>query len=131
MGPPIGRLAGDLIFTIDDVDLSAIWGWIPLLDVARAFEDIADRLTTNVSVEELFEFTESESTIRFRRSGDEVVVVASYVDGVATVDLAEMRDEVCRFRRRVLVDAVQRHPELRANRFLAALARANGRLEGP
>lgn len=110
---------GDLTFVIDEVDLSAPWGWVPVLDFALALEAISDALAGGVASDELFEFTESDASIRFRAIGDKVEVEASYAPGIASVDLGVLRQQARRFSDRVLADAIGRHPELGANELIA------------
>ena len=59
---------GDIIFRKDQTDLSARWGWIPLIDFALALREIAEALAVTEG-SETFEFTESEATLRFDRRG--------------------------------------------------------------
>ena len=50
---------GDVVFVVGAVDLSARWGWVPILDFAVGIKQIADGL----GGEDRFEFTESDATI--------------------------------------------------------------------
>lgn len=108
---------GDVVFMIDEMDLSARWGWVPVFDFALALNSIVDALA--VGAEEEFEFTESDASISFRRTADVVEIEASYVLGAATVGYADLRGEVKRFLRRILQGLVDQHPELGDNPFIA------------
>lgn len=110
---------GDVIFMVYEMDLSARWGWVPVLDFVLALDAIVDALALGDEAEELFEFTESDASISFRRSGDLVEIAASYVPGVATVSCADLRGETKRFLLRVLEDLIGQHRELAANPFIA------------
>lgn len=108
---------GDVIFVIDDVDMSALWGWVPVLDFALALEWISQRLADG-EASERFDYTESEATITFRRTGGQVEIDPSYAPGVARVGLTELRRETRGFLDRVLADLVGRHPDLAANELV-------------
>lgn len=110
---------GDVIFMVYEMDLSARWGWVPVLDFALALEAIVDALAVGDEVEELFEFTESDASISFRRAGDLVEIDASYVPDVVTASYAELRGETKRFLLRVLEGLIGQHRELATNPFIA------------
>ncbi|SRR6266508_5071695 len=111
---------GNLTLKINQLDLSARWGWVPILDAAVAFAAIVDALATSGALEE-FEFTESTDRIRFQRDDDVVRVSASYIQGETAIDHAELQVASSQFRTRVLNDLVARFPELRTNPYFAEL----------
>jgi hypothetical protein len=98
----------------DQTDLSADWGWIPLVDFALALREIADALSESEG-SETFEFTESEATLQFDRVGDKVVITSSYRPGEVTVPFSDFRKQVDEFARRLDKELLQRHPELGLN----------------
>src|SRR3712207_3536434 len=51
---------GDVLFKIDEVDLSARWGWIPVIDFALTLHLMTDALEPNQT--KIFEFTESDDS---------------------------------------------------------------------
>ena len=108
---------GDVVFVVGAVDLSARWGWVPILDFAVGIKQIADGL----GGEDRFEFTESDATIAFHRDGDLVRVSADYVPDSAVVPLAELQTATDVFLRRVVADLTSRHPELAENTYVARL----------
>lgn len=110
---------GDAIFMVYEMDLSARWGWVPVLDFAVALDTIVDALAAGDEAEELFEFTESDASISFRRVGALVEIDASYVPGVATVGYADFQGEAKRFLLRVLEGLIGQHRELATNPFIA------------
>jgi hypothetical protein len=110
---------GDVIFLVYEVDLSARWGWVPVLDFALGLNAIVDALASGGADEEVFEFTESDATIAFRRDGDAVEIEASFVPGAARVGYEDLRAAVKHFVVRVLDDFSHEHPELRRNPFVA------------
>lgn len=98
---------GDVVFVVDDVDLSARWGWVPVLDFALGLRAIAEGVVGGA--EELFEFTDSEASIEFRRHGDLLTIEADYADAPVDGPYLEFSLEVERFLARVVADLVGRH----------------------
>ncbi len=105
---------GDVVLGTDQTDLSADWGWIPLVDFALALREIVDALSESEG-SETFEFTESEATLQFDRVGDKVVITSSYRPGEVTVPFSDFRKRVDEFARRLDKELLQRHPELGLN----------------
>lgn len=105
---------GDVVFRVGEADFSAIWGWVPVLDFAMGLEHVVrDLLRGNKEAE--FEFTESDSTIRFERDEGEVFVSANYAPRRAVVKLETLVGAVRTFRTQVLNDLLMAHPALRLN----------------
>ena len=111
---------GDIILRADQTDLSAIWGWIPLIDFALALREIAEALAA-AEGNETFEFTESEATLNFERQGQEVVISGSYAPGEVTVPLPVFREQVKDLARRLDAELLAKHPELGSNSVYQAL----------
>ncbi len=111
---------GDVIFLVFEVDLSARWGWVPVLDLALGLDAVVDALGHD-GAEKLFEFTESDATIAFRRAGDAVEIEASYVPGSARAGYVDLRSTTKQFLARAVHDLVRQHPELRRNVFIKRL----------
>jgi hypothetical protein len=105
---------GDVVLCTDQTDLSANWGWIPLIDFALALREIADALS-EVEGSETFEFTESEATLQFDRIGDEVVITSSYAPGELRAPFSAFRNQVDEFARRLNSELLQKHSELELN----------------
>jgi len=105
---------GDVVLGTEQTDLSADWGWIPLVDFALALREIADALSEAEGTE-TFEFTESEATLQFDRVGDKVVITSSYAPGEISVPFSEFRKQVDDFAQRLDRELLQKHPELGLN----------------
>ena len=105
---------GDVMLGRGQTDLSANWGWIPLIDFALALVEIADALSA-AEGSETFEFTESEATLQFDRVGEEVTITSSYAPGAIRAPLREFRNQVDDFARRLDKALLQKHPELELN----------------
>ena len=105
---------GDVMLGSGQTDLSANWGWIPLIDFALALVEIADALSA-AEGNETFEFTESEATLQFDRVGEEVTITSSYAPGEIRAPLPEFRHQVDDFARRLDKALLQKHPELELN----------------
>ena len=88
-----------------------------MLDFALALQAIVASLATEP--EELFEFTESEATIGFKRVGENVRIEASYAQPPAEVGYPELRGTVERFLARLLDELIAAHPDLARNPVIA------------
>jgi hypothetical protein len=109
---------GDVIFMVFEVDMSAKWGWVPVLDFALSLDSIVDALAVGERAEGLFEFTESDAAISFRRLADAVEIEASYVPGLATISYAHLELAAKAFLHRVLKDLTSDYPQLVSNPFI-------------
>jgi hypothetical protein len=108
---------GDQIFIANGVDFSARWGWVPLMDFAACLVRIINRLETG-EPELVFEFTESDAQLQFNRQGNNVLITSNYCNGKAAVELGELRAAAILHADRVLNEAINSHPALKANSSL-------------
>jgi hypothetical protein len=115
---------GDIVFRIGDADFSANWGWVPVLDFALGLEHAVRGLLHGKDEAE-FEFTESDSTIRFQRDAADVFVSASYAPYRTVVNLEDLLKAARAFRTRVVDDLSLIHPQLGLNSTIRNL------MEGP
>lgn len=65
---------GDIVFEVDDVDLSVLWGWVPVFDFAFQMRRVADALSRGE--DQVYSFTESDFTIAFTVQGCDRRVLA-------------------------------------------------------
>lgn len=106
---------GDLILVVADVDLSARWDWIPLLDAAAVLDCVVRDLRSGKKQVD-FDFTEAEALIQFAVDPAGLVCVTStYASGRGCVHLDELQSGVQEFAERVLADAVALYPSLARN----------------
>ena len=105
---------GNLIFHVGNKDFSAAWGWIPLVDLAASFAEIVRKLEGG-SASETFEFTESDSWVRFERKGEKILVSTSYGEGVGEIALHSVSEAVKSFGERLRSELVGRHPQAAHN----------------
>jgi hypothetical protein len=105
---------GDLILRNDQTDLSARWGWIPLIDFALAMREIAEALELTEGAQ-TFEFTESDATLDFERRGEEMIVSGSYATGEIIVPFAAFKEQAADFARRLDVEVRAKRPDLELN----------------
>jgi hypothetical protein len=105
---------GDIILRDDQVDLSARWGWIPLVDFALALREIVHALSVTDG-SRIFEFTESDATIQFERRGQNMTIGGSYAAGTITLFFTAFRDQAWDFARRLDTEVLAKRPELKAN----------------
>jgi hypothetical protein len=108
-------VTGDIIFRDDQTDLSARWGWIPLIDFALAMREICQALEVT-GQPQTFEFTESDATLHFERRGQEMTIRGSYTTGVIIVPFTTFRGMAGDFARRLDAEVLAKRPELRLNR---------------
>jgi hypothetical protein len=106
---------GDIILRAGETDLSANWGWIPLIDFALALREIANALAAVAEGSEVFEFTESEATLEFQRQGHEVAISGSYAPGKVMVPLPVFKEQVNELARRLDAELLAKRPELGRN----------------
>jgi hypothetical protein len=102
---------GDIILREDQTNLSARWGWIPLIDFALAMREIAEALAITEG-SETFEFTESEATLLFDRRGQEMTISGSYAPGKITIPLTEFMEKARDLGQRLDAELRAKHPEL-------------------
>jgi hypothetical protein len=99
---------GDLTFIVAEMDFSARWGWIPIIDVALGIQhvirELEDRTTSTL------EFTESDSCIHFTRLNGTIKIKPSYVSEEATAYFSEFKSCSSEFLKRVLIEAIGCHP---------------------
>lgn len=107
---------GDVVFRIGQADMSASWGWIPIIDFAVGLHRIASEIES--SGEQSFEFTESESRIDFVLRDQSIEIRSTYAAAEATVSMEEFRSATGAFLRRVLDDLTKRYPGLAHNPYI-------------
>ncbi|AZH77904.1 hypothetical protein CSX12_05225 [Microbacterium sp. Y-01] len=78
---------GDVIFEVDDVDLSVSWGLVPVFDFAFQMRRIAEALAGGE--DQVYSFTESDSTIEFTLQREGVEIRAEYAEATVTVSVSE------------------------------------------
>ena len=104
------RFLGDIEFLVDDMDLSARWGWIPVFDFALSMRMIADDLADGGR--EVFDFTESDAVIVFTSQSGRVHINADYADGSGSVSVAEFRQAAEQLLTRVRSQIESGRPDL-------------------
>jgi hypothetical protein len=106
---------GDVLLSSNEVNLSAAWGWVPLLDFALALDVIAGRLNRE-GAKEIFEFTESGAEMRFARVGSKIVISASYAEGELKVSPSTFDKQIKGFATRISHEIRRKYPELDQNK---------------
>jgi hypothetical protein len=105
---------GDLILQIGPKNLGTDWGWVPLIDLAASLRRIAKKLRHSGRTE-TFEFTESESWLRFSRHGDRVTITASYSPDEAEVKYSQFVHAVEKLSKQLRTELLQRNSALSEN----------------
>jgi hypothetical protein len=109
---------GDLFLESDNADLSARWGWIPLIDFAVSLQQIVGQLKPEPF--QVFEFTESDATLNFLRSNQDIQISASYAPGRITVSYQELKTIARDFQNQLVTDLLKTYPELLENQWFIA-----------
>ena len=117
---------GDATFVINEVDLSTRGGFLTLVDFAVELDRIATALLANDDSAQVYNFTESDDSISFRRKQEVIEVSSSYAPGVASAGPSELSIEARLFLLRVLNDLIVRHPELGRNPYVAGKLATRG-----
>jgi len=107
---------GDIIFRVDELDMSTSWGWIPIIDFAVCLDRIANGLVPRQA--QSFEFTESEHRIDFTLRDGTVQIRTTYAAREARASLEEFRHGTREFLRRVLDDLTMRYSTLAQNKYI-------------
>jgi hypothetical protein len=102
---------GDLILASGPVDLSARWGWVPLIDFVMSAREILSLLEQRQAQAE-FEFTESEATLAFTRQGADLIIRASYAEGEIKTSLSMFAEQLQEFERSLRLELEKRQPLL-------------------
>ena len=105
---------GDLILEIGSKNFSTHWGWVPLIDLAASLRHIAKKLQHSGRTE-TFEFTESESWLRFSRQGDQVIVTASYSPGEGQIEYSRFVHAVKKLSKQLRDELLRRNSALSEN----------------
>jgi hypothetical protein len=105
---------GDIILRKEQVDLSARWGWIPLVDFALALREIVGVLE-GAEGSKTFEFTESDATLQFDKRGQEITITGSYATGEIKVSFSAFKEQTRDFSRRLDAELLAKRPELSSN----------------
>ena len=104
---------GNVSFIVDGADFSADWGWVPVLDFAISLHRIIRDLHDDRPA--VFEFTESDATIKFILSGGRIIISSSYSNTLASVDHAVFSEKTHLFAQKVISDLAAALPVLRQN----------------
>ncbi len=67
---------GDVIIKDENVDLSAEWGWVPILHFAEVLYFISENILS--SGHEVYEYTENSESLSFDLAGNMLNITASY-----------------------------------------------------
>jgi hypothetical protein len=105
---------GDLILEIGSTNFSTNWGWIPLIDLAAGLRRIA-KVLQHPGRTEIFEFTESESWLRFARPEGQVVVTASYAPGNAQIEYSRFVHAIEQLSKQLRTELLRINPALSEN----------------
>jgi len=92
----------DIEIIVGDSDLSADWGWIPVLDFPAVLMYLLREIAESGRSE--LDFTENAETIRLSLDGARLTVGSSYTDAIATCNYAGWQIATSEFVRRVIAE---------------------------
>jgi hypothetical protein len=104
---------GDLSFRIGDADFSALWGWVPIMDVVRQLMRAVRQLPAINRLD--IDFTESDALLRLDYEDGVVTISSTYSPAVVKVTLSDFDDAVRRFATDAIQDFEAKCPGLRGN----------------
>lgn len=119
---------GDLFIRDAETNLSAPWGWIPIFDFALSIVAILRQLLTQ-SGGAVYEFTESEDTLKFHLVANHIQISSTYSSGVITCSLDEFDEAVIDFCSRLGRELRTEHPTLSENRLFVGFSNEVSSLE--
>ena len=114
-------LLGDVIFRTDECDFSARWDWVPLIDFVASLRQMMDELIEKDNSKTVFDFTESDATLEFKRESSTVIISPSYVKCHAIVPLVDLARAVDSVSRRLVETISREFPLLLLNKTLPSL----------
>ena len=101
---------GDVTFEVGGCQLGTAWGWVPILDFVLGVRWIVAELKRVSS--SMFEFTESEHSLRFERNAETVSVSATYAQCVGECRYSELDSSSLAFALEVANDFTRHSPEV-------------------
>ena len=108
-------LLGDITIKVDSADISARWGWVPILDFAASLRRVRAELSQRDVADSVFEFTESDAKLYFSRSGTTALISASFTPAKGLVSFTEFCSAVDVLIRRVVSLVSLQYPALLRN----------------
>ncbi len=122
-----GAFEGDITFRIGVCDLSM--NLVTLVDFAAQMLRVRDEIAADDS-ECVFDFTEGQGELTFKRAGDDVQVRASYVTCEARVSFEVLSKEIEAFAQRLRVMLMEKYPLVLENKALQKMLRISARIPG-
>lgn len=106
---------GDIIFRIDNTNLDARWGWVPIINFATQLYLIASEIKEGEARK--LEYTESAAVIEFSRQGGIIEIKAEQAHAKVEASLYELRESATIFICRLFSNLTSRWPKLAQNQF--------------
>jgi hypothetical protein len=113
---------GDFEFSVEDKDMSARFGWIPMLNVIPNLVAIARDLPS-AGAASLYRFTESDDFIEFDYDEGDIRIRCSYTDVVVVVAHEDFRKAAILAMKNLWEDIVGDYPEISQNREMLDVIR--------
>ena len=109
---------GDVILRNDQTDLSARWGWIPLIDFALAMREISEGSGSRRRETRRSSLLSPTRHFDFERRGQEMTVSGSYATGEIVVPFAAFIEQAADFARRLDEEVRAKRPDLNSIRSI-------------
>ena len=111
--PRYETMLGDVEIRTDKVDLSARWGWVPLIDFTVGLVSLLRQLPQTKQA--TFDFTESGAELRFYLLDGIVEMRTNYADGIIRIDYDRLLAAACSFAASTFDTLTTEAPSLRKN----------------
>lgn len=104
---------GDVIIADENADISARFGWIPLIDFMLVVSGILSTIDVNDC--EYYEFTESTDVIIFKHEGIRIRIIPSYSDEVVVADIDTLKESLRKMAISLFSDAEKQYIGIQKN----------------
>jgi hypothetical protein len=82
-------LPGGIKLITENKEVNMLWDWIPLFDFALRLKEISVMFSNQAELTKVFEFTESEETLKFIKHSNSVQIVPSFCPAILDLSLVE------------------------------------------
>jgi hypothetical protein len=119
---------GNLILSTSEHAIEMNWEWIPLLDFSLSISHIYNSFNSNHSSMEVFEFTESEERLFFKKDNEVVTIQASFSDCILSMSIDEFAAAINCYNEKLIPDIERKFPAVRHHIAFIKLVREIGEM---
>lgn len=120
---------GDLIYKINNIDLSAEWEWVPILGFVLGNLDIL--LSLQEKSEGIFNFTENTNSIAYKLIDENILVSPNYgpnANQTTEIKHKELIEAFYIFFHKVYKEIIEKIPQFKENKFMKEAFKKNPEL---